>query len=184
MVVEVVALKSVLLVFVILAVKKPCFTHSSSCCYWEVSKDVTQPNETYIYPSLWQCKQERCLVARKASLLRMLLLLAGDVELCPGPKRSCQACWKTIRKNQNSGTCVSCHKDFHLKCMKDELQNNKEQFYCNVCFVNTDQEDELSANYDGGVLNTFMKKRGLKMFHQNVNGIMNKLDQVKYFRVF
>ncbi|CAB4031515.1 Hypothetical predicted protein, partial [Paramuricea clavata] len=178
-----VALKSVLLVVIILMIKKPCFTNSSSCCYWEASKDSNSFEGTYIYPSLWQYKQERCLVVTRASLLRILLLLAGDVELCPGPmKPQCQACWKTIRRNQISGTCAECKNAFHLKCLKDELRNNKEKFYCNICFVNiADQDAGSPQTVDSNVLCTFMKKRGLKLFHQNVNGIMNKLDQIRLF---
>ena len=38
--------------------------------------------------------------------LKLLLLLAGDVELCPGPKYN--VCNKSICKNQNSGSCFIC----------------------------------------------------------------------------
>ena len=58
------------LVFVILAVKYPAFTNSTSvCCQYE---DTEELYETFIYSSLWQYNQERRICVRKKHFFKML----------------------------------------------------------------------------------------------------------------
>ena len=51
-----------------------------------------------------------------ASDLRMLLLMAGDVERNPGPG-ACGVCTGTVRKNQPPAKCSKCGEERHLKCL-------------------------------------------------------------------
>ena len=73
--------------FIILMIKKPCFTNSSSICYETHIDERLELHETYVYPSLWVYKEERGLLVKKTHFMKVLLILAGDIELCPGPTR-------------------------------------------------------------------------------------------------
>ena len=135
-----VVLKIALCCFIVLWIKKPCFTNAYSVCYDTVTEEAAVVKETYIYSSLWQFKQEKPLSMHKSFWFGIILLLAGDIEVCPGPniKLLCFGCLKTIRKNQSFGKCSACHQRLHLKCIKDTLINNKETLFCSSCFVNND----------------------------------------------
>ena len=174
-------LKFALALFVILAVKRPSFTNANSLCYSETSMDIIDCDESFVYSSLWQYSQQNIFLVRRKYLLNLLLLLSGDIHPCPGPARRicCYSCSKTIRKNQSSGTCLNCKERLHLKCMKDSFRNGTESLYCSICFVQDPVNED--AHYSNPVLNSFTKKRGMKIFHQNVNGLIHKMDQVKLF---
>ena len=77
--------------------------------------------ETYIYSSVWiYSKHGRMVVKPTGGYFRVLLLLiCGDVEICPGPRTStkCRLCLKTVRRNQENVCCVNCKESFHLKCV-------------------------------------------------------------------
>ena len=109
----------------------------------------------------------------------MLLLLAGDIEVCPGhtARITYYGCAKTIRKNQTSGVCTNCRERLHLKCMKDSYENGTELLFCSTCFVR--DFDENTMHYSNPALTNFVKKSGLKLFHQNINGILKNLDKIK-----
>ena len=51
-----------------------------------------------------------------ASDLRMLLLMAGDVERNPGPE-ACSACKGTVKRTQPPVRCSKCGEKWHLKCL-------------------------------------------------------------------
>ena len=61
--------------------------------------------ETYITSSLWQFKQEYGLNLRSKSAMKIILILAGDIELCPGPRANCAGCFKVVRRRQGSKVC-------------------------------------------------------------------------------
>ena len=104
--------------------------------------------------------------------------MSGDIEICPGPINiTCSSCAKTIRKNQSSGVCLHCKERFHQKCLKDCFENGYEKLYCRTCFV--DNSDADYVHYSNPTLNNFVKTRGLKVFHLNVNGILGKMDKLK-----
>lgn len=111
--------------------------------------------------------------------LLLLLLLSNDIERVPGPHQRvvCFGCTKTIRKNQASGICTTCHERLHIKCMKDTLINEKEHLFCHACFVY--DFDGESVKYSNPMLSEFVKKSGLKVLHQNVNGLLKSLDKIK-----
>ena len=168
--------------FIILMIKKPCFTNSTSICYETHIDERLEFHETYVYPSLWVYKEERGLLDKKTHLMKVLLILAGDIELCPGPTRiKCFCCDKTIRKNQSIEKCTGCGQRCHLKCLRANFVRSVEKLYCNLCYVNNDENTDLNEEQVYPKLFNFTKRRGLKILHQNVNGIVKKLDQIKHF---
>ena len=80
----------------------------------------------------------RCMAALKLANVTLFttyfVLLAGDIQLNPGPAKNypcslgrsnetcavptvkCGLCAKTVRKNQSRASCISCLKIFHLRC--------------------------------------------------------------------
>ena len=40
--------------------------------------------------------------------LVLLLILAGDIEVNPGPKYQCDVCKKRVKRNDNAIQCDSC----------------------------------------------------------------------------
>eukprot|EP00794_Sanderia_malayensis_P020782 gene20782-22810_t len=91
-------------------------------------------------------------------------------------------CNKTVRKNQTSATCFGCKDKFHLRCAIDILEDGCERLYCKDCLpADTEtqtQFDDTRPVFDN--LNEFLKTRGLKLFHQNLNGLLRKIDHVKF----
>ncbi len=75
--------------------------------------------------------------------LSLLLILAGDVELRPGPSIMCFRCNKTIRKNQSSEMCSHCESKCHLKCLVDVVDHDRETLYFPACVnINGNQNNE------------------------------------------
>ena len=107
--------KIALTVFVIFSIKKPSFLTSNSVCYWNISEDTLDLKDYYFTPSIWSYKQERGISLRPRSALTILLILAGDIETCPGPCLKYNCCSETIRKNQAVGCCSICDDKHHMK---------------------------------------------------------------------
>ena len=120
-----VMLRFAVLIYVIFALKKSCFSTSFSLCYWESSKEVIDNKETFMYSSLWNYKQVNRSVVKKPLSLWILLLLAGDVETCPGPGMICFACNKRILRKQGSMECLSCSKTSVTKYFEKSNGDNK-----------------------------------------------------------
>ena len=120
---------------------------------------------------LWSYKQEKgyYVVQRPNchAALKILLLLAGDIETCPGPTK-CNNCSKIIRRNQTSTTCFDFKEELHLRCAIDEIKDGYERLYCKDCVyadkIPQDQSDIIRHMVND--INVFLKKRGLKIFHQ------------------
>ena len=53
-------------------------------CYSFHCEEISDTNESLIPSSLWQIKQMNGLNVRAQNALKLLLILAGDIELCPG----------------------------------------------------------------------------------------------------
>ena len=167
-------------VVVVFYIKRPT-AKVNSVCYSFYGDSVEETAESFIVQSIYQYKQERILFIRPKHSLKLLLLLAGDVEICPGPAPKCTMCRKPMKKNQSVRECSRCKEMYHIKCLQDILKNGTEKLYCNSCY----KHDEGSTD-DTGVenkvyvdLNRFLTSNGLKVFHQNVNGIYRKIDEIK-----
>ena len=83
-------------------------------------------------------------LSRHSLLSTSLLLLAGDIEVNPGPKarvrHPCGVCSKAVRSNQKAILCEVCYYWLHAKCigMSEpeyiDLQNSDEPWCCSTCF--------------------------------------------------
>ena len=79
-------IKFALAIFAIFAVKKPQFTNANSICYSFHLEEAIDVPDMYLTCSIWNYFDSigfACLQPR--SVVKLLLILAGDVEVCPGP---------------------------------------------------------------------------------------------------
>ena len=60
-------------------------------------------------------------IEKKYIFLRILLMLAGNIEKNPGPMKTCNQCKQTIK--QSYMTCESCKETYHFACNGDNLIN-------------------------------------------------------------
>ena len=70
--------------------------------------------------------------------------------------------------------------------MVDKFQNGVENVACRTCFdipMISDENCTGSPDYntpiDYGRLNEFLQGRGMKLLHQNVNGLLTKIYQIR-----
>ena len=89
----------------------------------------------------------------------------------------CYGCEKTMRKNSGKSSCYSCKKQLHLKCLFDVFVED-ERFFCVDC---KPPETEFIVNAFDPDIRGFLEQRGFKILHQNMNGVVKKLDKVKSF---
>ena len=172
----------VLLVLITISVKKPAFLNSDSVCYDLNESSPIVFEQNHLYSSIWQYKQERGLFVSQSVALKTLLILAKDIELCPGPSRViCKDCLKTIPRTQRQEECEQCNNIFHLKCLIDSTENRVEKLTCRVCLdvpMENAEDDLLPVNY--GYLNDFLRCRGMKLLHQSINQwLYLKIDQLR-----
>ena len=142
-----------------------------------------------------------------------LVLLAGDIqqnpwpaknfscskrrwnETCAGQTVKCGSCTKAVKRNQSRASCSLCLKIFDLRCYGSDVGES----LCNSCYlsnnsgqVNFDQmRREDFEQYDIPELREFSSKKGLKILHQNIRGLLtNKhnicqiLDSFKNLHIF
>ena len=115
-----------------------------------------------------------------------LVLLSGDVSLNPGPSiqleteaLKCAFCLKIIRKNQPRLACVSCKRFFHLSCLGDDFEVTR---FCHQCRGNDSEPEETSesdVHFIPLKLREVVKLRGLKIVHQNIQSLSDKIDQLR-----
>ena len=84
---RVVMLRIAVTIFLTLCIKKPSFAKANSCCYSFKGEHVKDSATTGINECLFQYIQDKPLHFRRNNdnLIQILLLISGDVELCPGP---------------------------------------------------------------------------------------------------
>ena len=148
---------------------------------YPLSKDV---KNSRICASLWVHKQEKGIHVRHNTrthvCLQLLLRLAGDVEMCPGPCQKCITCKNPIRKNQSSEKCFACGQKFHLKCLVDQIEYGCERVYCRSCMVDKHANPDIQMAEDIYTdITKVLQSRGQKLFHQNINGLAKKIGDIK-----
>ncbi|CAB4032232.1 Hypothetical predicted protein, partial [Paramuricea clavata] len=110
-----------------------------------------------------------------------LILLAGDVNINPGPVGNraleCPACCKIIRCNQARSSCMLCEHSYHLKCLGADYDLTG---YCRQCSVPSDDLrfdiEELNISPK---LAKVIELRGLKILHQNIQSLRCKIDELR-----
>ena len=68
--------------------------------------------------------------------LLVLIILAGDFEMNPGPRSQCRQCKKYCKATDKVVKCQECSKCFHMSCAnlsEKELGSEKETWYCKDC---------------------------------------------------
>ena len=131
------------LIFVLLMFECKKHSFTTSCALAESIDDYSKWNleETFIYSSLWTNKETNLFWLRphRQGFATLLLLLAGDIETCPGPasRKMCRDCHKTFRKNQRRSNCIQCNETLHLKCLVEDLNASTEGPKCQTCFLAT-----------------------------------------------
>ena len=83
---------------------------------WCISRDYTYRRHigpAVKYACTIQFEKNDC-----GALQSSLLLLAGDVDINPGPARSpCQVCNRSVRRNEKGVNCKLCREWFHTQCI-------------------------------------------------------------------
>ena len=111
-----IVIKFVLCLYSLFAMKKVAFTQANSVCYSFHGEDIIESSETFIVSSLWSYKQTHAMVLRPKNVIRILLIISGDIETCPGPIVKCNCCGKGIR--EDTAVCSRCNLSYHLRCFK------------------------------------------------------------------
>ena len=79
-------IKFALAIFVVFTVKKPQFTNANSICYSFHLEEANDVPDTYFTCSFWKYFDNIGLAhLQPRSVIKLLLILASDVEICPGP---------------------------------------------------------------------------------------------------
>ena len=131
--VAVYVLRIIAAILITFSIKKSSFVSCNSACYSVCSSDATDTKETFICSSIWLYMENHALRLRPKHGLNILLILAGDVEICPGPAKKCYSYQKTISKNQIQLSCDSCKGHLHSKCLMDKFNCRGESYYCKNC---------------------------------------------------
>ena len=115
-----------------------------------------------------------------------LVLFAGDVRSNPGPSiqleseaSKCAFCSKILRKKQPRLACMSCKRFFHLSCLGDGFKVTR---FCHQCLENDSGAEETSESDEPFIplkLREVVKLRGLKIVHQNIQSLSDKIDQLR-----
>ena len=122
------------------------------------------------------------------------LLLAGDIESNPGPvKIPCTVCHKSVARNHRALDCITCSGRCHIKCgsvsplqYKQLKPADRLTWKCPVCIRNhaINLPDHLHQELNEGDLfsdvNAKVGNHGIKMAHLNVNGLMSKINQIRF----
>ena len=171
-----VTFKLALLFYIILNVKKPSFTSAITQIY-SIRGEIACDHKDYYYSSyVWLLYRDKNIFLQPKAALKMLLILAGDVELCPGPRSRCQKCEKCFRRNTDKVPCAKCMEIFHRKCIYVE---NRVDFICNFCLH---QDQPLNSTddvrYSVKELESLSQFSGLKIVHQNIRGLFRKVGEI------
>ena len=86
------------LCFMIFYRRRSEFSSSNSVCYSFKLEEIEDVENTHIYSSLWQYNMDYGIKLRSKAAVQLLLILSGDIELCPGPNTRCETSFENITK--------------------------------------------------------------------------------------
>ena len=76
---------------------------------------------------------------REGTNLFILIILAGDIEMNPGPRFQCRLCKKYCKASDKVVECEDCKKRFNASCAKlgddelSKLESDNGSWYCANC---------------------------------------------------
>ena len=99
--------------------------------------------------------------------LQILLLLCGDVAMCPGPiKVKCATCLKSVKSSQSRVSCSTCEGIIHVKCL---FQDDNEALCQRCLLVNANSVKDQTVNHaECESAGELLSRKGLKILHQNI----------------
>ena len=171
-----VTLKLLFTFIVTLCVKKPLFTSANSCCYSFHGENVVDHVNLHFTSSFWQYYREKGISLNPNLSLRILLILSGDIEVCPGPRARCTKCEKCFRRNTDQRSCINCHLKHHERC----LSLVSGVLTCETCLLlEKNNQNEIPTQRWLPELFDLCKLPGLKLLHQNIRGLFGKKDELQ-----
>ena len=84
---RILVLRSLVLLFLLLSLKRS-FSSNISVCHSLRGEKADETKPLYICESIFQLQTSKATYWRSKLALQLLLLLAGDIEICPGPERN------------------------------------------------------------------------------------------------
>ena len=75
----------------------------------------------------------------KGTNLLILIILAGDIEMNPGPRFQCRTCKKYCKAAEKAVKCEDCEKRFHASCVNlgpvelQKIESDNDSWYCSNC---------------------------------------------------
>ena len=113
-----------------------------------------------------------------------VLLQCNDISLNPGPNQRgllSQFCNKHIGRSQENVQCSNCNLYYHLRCLDTEYEQSKLCRLCGILNPSNDSTDEtmFSSIAVPDELVNFVKRRGLKIIHQNVQSLRSKINELR-----
>ena len=90
-------------------------------------------------PKSSDCIRHKVLKPSNGTNLITLLILAGDIEMSPGPRFQCRFCKKYCKASDKVIECEDCEKRFHASCSKLgdnellKLESGNGSWYCINC---------------------------------------------------
>ena len=75
----------------------------------------------------------------KGTNLLILIILAGDIEMSPGPRFLCHTCKKYCKAAEKAVKCEDCEKRFHASCVNlgpvelQKIGSGNDSWYCSNC---------------------------------------------------
>ena len=75
----------------------------------------------------------------KGTNLLILIILAGDIEMNPGPRFQCRTCKKYCKAAEKAVECEDCEKRVHASCVNlgpvelQKIESGNDSWYCSNC---------------------------------------------------
>ena len=84
--VAMICLKIVVVIYFTLIIRRESFYNGGSCCYSFYGERIVEPTNLHLTSSVWEIYQNKRLKIQPTAALKILLILSGDIETCPGPQ--------------------------------------------------------------------------------------------------
>ena len=144
---------------------KKKISRDSAACVWQI-----QPTSS----------QSLKFINLVSDVIFINVLLQCNISLNPGPNQHgllCQFCNKHIGRSQENAQCSKCNLYYHLRYLDTEYEQSKLCHLCGILNPSNDSTYETMFSFIAmpDELVNFVKCRGLKIIHQNVQSLRSKI---------